>query len=111
MNKIIIFLIVISFIVCQPSKDKIEEMRQRRKDDDKNIADCILKNENTSAELKKLIEENKDEDLIKVLHPRDHKLERGDLDIIRKCRKEIFDKRREEIRKKREQLHPNHGNL
>ena len=50
-------------------------MRQRRREHDKQLADCILNNEQTSPELKKLIEENKDGHLMKALHPRDHKFD------------------------------------
>ena len=114
MNKVLFFLILLSFIVCQPSEAKREKMRQRRREQDRLLAECILNNRQTSPELKKLIEENKDEHLMRALHPRDHKLEKSDRDIIRNCRKEQFDKRREEIRKRKEQElreNPGHDNL
>ena len=114
MNKVLFFLILLSFIVCQPSEAKREEMRQRRREQDRLLAECILNNTQTSPELKKLIEENKDDHIMKALHPRDHKLEKSDRDIIRNCRKEQFDKRREEIRKRKEQElreNPGHDNL
>ena len=109
----IIFLVLLSFIISQPSEARREEMRQRRREQDKQLAECILNNTQTSPELKKLIEENKD-NIMKALHPRDHKLEKSDRGIIRNCRREQFDKRREEIRQRREQEHrehPNHDNL
>ena len=114
MNKVLIFLILLSFIISQPSEARREEMMQRRREHDKQLAECILNNAQTSPELKKLIEENKDEHLMRALHPRDHKLEKSDRDIIRNCRKEQFDKRREEIRKRKEQElreNPGHDNL
>ena len=114
MNKVLIFLILLSFIISQPSEARREEMMQRRREHDKHLAECILNNTQTSPELKKLIEENKDEHLMRALHPRDHKLEKSDRDIIRNCRKEQFDKRREEIRKRKEQElreNPGHDNL
>ena len=107
MNKVLIFLVLISFIICQPSKAKREEMRQKRKRErDHKLMECILSNNQTSPTLKKLIEENKEENLRKALHPGGHKLEISDLVIIRNCIKELFDKRREireEMRKKKEQ--------
>ena len=69
-----------------------------------NLWNVILSNKQTSPTLKKLIEENKEENLRKALHPGGHKLEISDLVIIRNCIKELFDKRREireEMRKKR----------
>ena len=102
MKKALLFLFLIILVTCQPSKEKIEEMKKKRKEHDKQLAECILKNETTSSELKKLIEENKDDHLMKALHPRAHKLDRSDREIIRNCRKALFDKRREEIEKERE---------
>ena len=114
MNKILIFLVLLSFIISQPSEARREEIRQRRREHDRQLAECILNNTQTSPELKKLIEENKDDHIMKALHPRDHKFVKSDRDIIRNCRREQFDKRREEIRQRREQEHrehPNHENL
>ena len=108
--KIIFFIFLLTFIVCQPSEEKREEIRRRRKEHDRQIAECILKNENISTNLKKLIEENKEENLMKALHPRDHKLERSDRDIIRNCRKEMFDKMREEHKRERERKNKNEHN-
>ena len=82
-------------------------MRQKRKRErDNKLMECILRNEQTSPTLKKLIEENKEENLRKALRPGGHKLEISDRVIIRNCRKELFDKRREireEMRKIKEQ--------
>ena len=107
MNKVLIFLVLISFIICQPSDARREEIRQKRREHDKQLKECILRNEQTSPTLKKLIEENKEEEnLMKALHPIYHKLEISDRVIIRNCRKELFDKRREireQWRKKQEQ--------
>ena len=107
MNKVLIFLVLITFIICQPSEAKREEMRQKRKRErDHKLMECILSNNQTSPTLKKLIEENKEENLRKALRPKDHKLEISDRVIIRNCRKELFDKRREireQWRKKQEQ--------
>ena len=82
-------------------------MRQKRKRErDNKLMECILNNKQTSPTLKKLIEENKEENLRKALRPKDHKLEISDRVIIRNCRKELYDKRREireQWRKKQEQ--------
>ena len=102
MKKILILLFLVAIVACQPSEARREEIRQRRKEHDRQLAECILKNEKTSDELKKLIKENKDDNLMKALHPRDHNFDRNDRDIIRNCRKEQFEKHREEIRRERE---------
>ena len=102
MKKFLIFLVLIVFAVCQPSKEKIEEMKKRRKEHDMQIAECILKSPDASPEFKKLIEENKDKDLMRAFHPREHKLEKNDHDVMRNCRREMLDKRREEHRRERE---------
>ena len=102
MKKILIFVILIIFVVSQPSEARREEMRQKRREHDRKIAECILKSVAASPELKKLVEENKDGDLMRALHPRDHKLERSDREVFRNCRKEMFDKLREEHRRERD---------
>ena len=102
MKKIFIFVILIIFVVSQPSEARREEMRQKRREHDRKIAECILKSDAASPELKKLVEENKDGDLMRALHPRDHKLERSDREVFRNCRKEMFDKLREEHRRERD---------
>ena len=108
MKIILFFVILLAFVVCQPSNEKREEIRKKRKERDMQLAECILKNENISSELKKLIEENKDEHLMKALHPRDHKLDRNDRDIIRNCRKEMFEKMKEEHKREKERRNKNH---
>ena len=118
MNKVLIFLVLISFIICQSSEAKREEMRQKRKRErEHKLMECILSNKQTSPTLKKLIEENKEEEnLMKALHPIYHKLEISDRVIIRNCRKELYDKRREirEQRRKKqeqEQREPQNNNI
>ena len=69
MKNILIFVILIIFVVSQPSEARREEMRQKRREHDRKIAECILKSDAASPELKKLVEENKDGDLMRALHP------------------------------------------
>ena len=102
MKNIIFFVFLQIFIVCQLSDEKIEEIRKKVKENDMQLAECILKNENISADLRKSIEENKDKYLIKALHPRDHNLDKNDRDIIKNCRKELLEKRKEELIKEEE---------
>ena len=102
MRKILFFVLLLVLATCQPSKEKIEEMKKRRKEREMQLAECILRSPDASEEFKKLIEENKDKDLIRALHPRDHKLEKNDHEVMRNCRKEMLDKMREEHRRERE---------
>ena len=96
MKKIIIFLAIIVFVVCPLSEEKREEMRKKRKERDKFVVECILKDESVSPEIRKKIEDNKDEELRKVL-PLISKLGDNDRNIVRRCRKEYIDKLREDI--------------
>ena len=108
MNKVLIFFILLSFILCQPSEVKREERRRKQKEDDRQLAECILNNSQISPMLKNLIEENKDKDenLLKFILHMEHKLDQSDNDIIRNCRIELINKKTEERRQqeKRENL-------
>ena len=104
MKNILFLLVLLGYIIAQPSETRLEEMRKRRKEHDKQMSECILKSESASAELKQLTEKNKDDDFIKVLHPRDHKLDKNDREVIRECRKQIFDKNRDQLRKDMERM-------
>ena len=104
MKIILIFLILIVFSSCALDEAKIEEIRQRRLARMKVIADCILKNEKTSDTLRKSIEENKDGDIMRAIHPRGQRLEKSDNEIIRQCRREMKEARKEEKRREREQM-------
>ena len=110
MKKFLFFLFLLTFIVCPPSYEKREEFKKRRKEHERQMAECILKHENISPEFKKLIEENKDENIFKALHPKDHKLDKNDRDIIRNCRKEMHDKMKEEWKREREARNMNNHN-
>ena len=95
MKSMLVFLFLIALVVCHPPhKFSREGIMQRRKEFQNNMIDCILKS-NASADLKKKIEDNKEEDLRKVLHLFLSKLDTSDREIIRNCRRELFNKMRE----------------
>ena len=98
MKSLLVFLVLMVFVVCPPPHFNIEERMKRRREFQKNIANCIVNSEGVSAELKKKIEDNKDEDLRKILHLYIAKLDSSDREIIRKCRKELFTKMRESFK-------------
>ena len=98
MKSVLIFLVLMVFVVCPPPHFNIEERMKRRREFQNNMVDCIVKSEGVSAELKKKIEDNKEEDLRKILHLYLTKLDTSDREIIRKCRRELFTKMRESFR-------------
>ena len=84
-----------ALVVCPPPFGEDRQGREkRRKEFQKEMTDCLLKSE-ISAELKKEIEDNKEDDLRKVLHMYMAKLDSNDREIIRKCRRELFGKMRD----------------
>ena len=95
MRSVLVFLVVLALVVCPHPEFNREERLKKRKEFQKDLADCILKSEAASADLKKQIEDNKDDDLRKVLHLFTSKLDSNDREIIRKCRRELFGKIRE----------------
>ena len=115
MKSILIFLVLITFSFCHISQAKIEEMRKRRKEEMKLMVDCLLKNENTSEELKNAIRNSTEEDYIRAIHHSGHKLEKNDKEVIRLCRKEAIKARHEEFRKadffKMHEREPHHADL
>ena len=108
MRSVLVFFVLLALVICHPPEFNREERQKRRKEFQKELADCILKSESASADLKKQIEDNKDDDLRKVLHLFITKLDSNDREIIRKCRREIFGKIREMHRGKfdRNSSHP-----
>jgi hypothetical protein len=88
----LIFLVLIVIVVCPfPEYDR-EERRRKKNEFRKEIADCILESSKISSELRKQIEDNKDDDLRKVLHLHITRLDETDREVIRKCRREYFGK-------------------
>ena len=111
MKKTLVFLLLIIFVFGQPSEDKIkerraerrEEIRKRKREHDKQVIDCIVRNKTTSDELIKIINENKEGDnTMRTIYSKHKDLVKNDRDIIRDCRREIFEKNKEEYRKERE---------
>ena len=92
MKEALIFLFLIVLVVCPyPSYDRDERI-SKRKVFLNQLKECILKDENISNDLKNQLQENKDDDLRKVLFTQFSKLEQSDREIIRKCRKEYYEK-------------------
>ena len=97
MRNVLIFLILMALVVCPPPEFNREERQNRRKEFQKQMVDCLLNSEGISADFKKQIEDNKDDDLRKVLHLYITKLDTNDREIIRKCRRELFGKMRQQF--------------
>ena len=95
MKAILIFLALIAFVVSEPKVSRSEELKQKRKEFQTGIAECLLKSEHVSAEFKNLITQNKDGDLRKVFHPIGHPLNKNDLEALKICRLQFFLKLRE----------------
>jgi hypothetical protein len=100
MKKIFIFLTLIVFSFCHLDEAKIEEIKKRRKQEMKYIAECLLENPNTSEKLKISIKKSSEDDLIRAIYPPRDKLDKNDIDIIRVCRKQAYKSRNEDFRKK-----------
>ena len=98
MKSVLVFLVLIALVVCQPHFEgsNRERREKRRKEFQKDMVDCLLKSD-ISAELKKEIQDNKDGDLRKVLHTFITKLDSNDREVIRKCRRELFSKTRDNM--------------
>ena len=95
MKIVLFFLVLLVVVVCPPPKFNKEEALKRRKELQNQISECILKSESVSADLKKKIEDNKEGDLRKILQLSHIKLDSNDREIVRKCRREFFEKMRE----------------
>ena len=99
MKSVLIFFVLLVLVACPPPPNFAEDRgrrESRRKEFNKQMVDCLLKSE-ISDELKKQVEDNKDDDLRKILHMFMTKLESNDREIIRKCRRELFGKMREKF--------------
>ena len=92
MKNYLLFAILMAIAICHPNDHFREERMKRRKEFQKELTNCIVTSEGLSQNLKKQIEDNKDEDLRKILHLYLDKLDANDREIIRKCRREVFSK-------------------
>ena len=99
MKKILICLILITFSLCQPDPAKIEEIKKRRKEEMKILAECLLKSEIATENLKKAIKENPDDDVMRVIHHSSEKLDKNDRDAIRACRKQAIEATHEQFKR------------
>ncbi len=103
MKGFLLFIFLLSLAMCQHSDTHYgttEERIQRRKKIQKEICECLLK-EDISSELKSKLEENKDQDLRHTLHLFMNKENSKDKEIIRKCRREVFGKMRDMFRNRK----------
>ena len=98
MRSVLIFFVLLLLVACPPPTFAEDRGRResRRKEFQKQMSDCLLKSE-ISDELKKQLQDNKDDDLRKILHLFITKLDSNDREIIRKCRRELFGKMREKL--------------
>ena len=109
MKSVLVFLVLMVFVVCPPPFFNAEERMKRRREFQQNMVDCIVKSEGVSAELKQKIEDNKEDDIRKILHLYITKLDSSDREIIKNCRKELFTKLRESFRDRWNPSHFNHS--
>ena len=103
MKGVYVLLFLIALISCQhpeTHEGKNADRFQRRKKIQQEITECILKGE-ISTELKTKLQENKEEDLRYTLHLFLNKLDTKDREVIRKCRREIFGKMKEEFKNRK----------
>ena len=99
MKRIIICLILISLSLCQPSPEKIEEIKKRRKEEMKILAECLLKSEKASEKIKTAIKENTDDNVMKAIHHSSEQLDKNDRDAIRECRRQAIEASHEKFMK------------
>ena len=92
--KNIIFLLLIIIIMCPPPRINREEIFRRKQAMKTKFLECILKNEDISADLKKLIEENKN-NTRKIVSAYISELSENDREIIMACRSNNFETKRE----------------
>ena len=111
MKSSLIFLILIAFAICEISEERREEIEKRRREHDKFLAECLLKNDTISEVLRNKLKNSSDDEIRKALLPtnKDYRLNKNEIDALRKCRIDYFDKMREKHREERERMKPNHN--
>ena len=100
MKGVLVFLVLVALAICPYPEYDLEKRRAKRKELQKEVAKCILESDKISPELRKKMEESKDEDFRKALHLFSSKLEEADREVIRKCRRIYFSKIREMFRER-----------
>ena len=100
MKGVLVFLVLVALAICPYPEYDLEQRRAKRKELQKEVAKCILESDKISPELRKKMEESKDEDFRKALHLFSSKLEEADREVIRKCRRIYFSKIREMFRER-----------
>ena len=115
MKKILICLVLISLSLCQPSPEKIEEIKKRRKEEMKILAECLLKSEKASEKIKTAIKESPEDDVMRAIHHSRDELDNNDRDAIRECRRQAIEASHEKLRRedifKRPERNPHHHDL
>ena len=99
MKKILICLVLISLSLCQPSPEKIEEIKKRRKEEMKLLGECLLKSEKASEKIKTAIKESPEDDVMRAIHHSRDELDNNDRDAIRECRRQAFEASHEKFMK------------
>ena len=91
MKKILFLFYITTFAKYILSNHKIGNVKKKRGFYYK-IAECVIKSEKASTELKKEIEQNLEIDFKQILFPKNKKLNKNDKDIIKNCRNEVLTK-------------------
>ena len=95
--KNIILLLLLILIICPPARINREERYRRKYLARSKFLECILNNESTSEELKKIIKDNKNEEIKKnIISAYISDLSDNDREIIIGCRRDFFERKREE---------------
>ena len=106
MKSSLIFLILIAFAICEISKEITEEMEKRRREQNKFLAECLLKSDTISEVLRNKLKNGSDDEIRMALLPgnKDFRLEKNEIEALRKCRLDYLDKMRAKHREERERM-------
>ena len=115
MKIILIFFVIIIFVICPYSNfNRNQDLRKRiRKIFQNKLEECIINN--SSDFLKNKIKKNEYEDLRNILFAYFSKLNNTDRELIRKCRREFYEKyrimNRERFNDRLNHTYPYHHNF
>ncbi len=87
MKLTITFLVLISFIICEPEVSQVIPAEEAFTEMKKNILECISKAENTSQELKQYVTESLNSGYKEALNFAKYREKESDNNIIRQCRR------------------------